>query len=230
MPDFHRPHHRAVARILRALNAELLSQAVCYFGGGTHLAMSFGEYRESRDIDFLCSSRAGFRLLREQVSDRSLGRVLGRPLSLAREVRSDRDGIRTFLAVDDLKIKFEILLEARIDLAGAVDPHFDVPVLAKEHAIALKLLANTDRGLDDAALSRDLIDLAFVAMHVDKHKLQTGLVIAEQAYGSTVRRQLKLSLDAFQDRARASSCIEALAIDDTVSMRKGMRLLRGLLA
>lgn len=229
MPDFRRPHHRTIARILRALNAELLSQAACFFGGGTQLAMMFGEYRESRDIDFLCSSRAGFRLLREEMSERSIGRVLGRPLSLAREVRADRDGIRTFLAVDDLKIKFEILLEARIDLAGAVDANLPVPVLATEHAIAEKLLANADRGLDDSALSRDLIDLAFVAVHVDKHKLQTGLVIAEQAYGSAVRRLLKLSLDSFQNRARANTCIEALAVDDTISLRRGLRLLRGLL-
>jgi hypothetical protein len=230
MADFRRPHHRAVARILATLNTSFLSQAACYFGGGTQLTMAFGEYRESRDIDFLCSSRAGFRLLREEVNDRSLGRVLSRPLHLAREVRSDRDGIRTFLAVDDFKIKFEILLEARIDLTGAVDSNFSVPVLATEHAIAEKLLANTDRGLDDSTLSRDLIDLAFVALHVDKHKLQAGLVIAEQAYGATVQRLLQRSLDSFQNRARANKCIKGLAIDDTHSLRRGLRLLRGLLA
>lgn len=228
MVDFRRPHHRVIARILGALNGGLLSQAACYFGGGTHLAMSFGEYRESRDIDFLCSSRAGFRLVREEVTDRSLGRVLGRPFRLAREVRGDRDGIRTFLAVDDLKIKFEILLEARIDLAGAIDPNLAVPVLSTEHAIAEKLLANTDRGLDDSALSRDLVDLAFVAAQVDKHKLQSGLVIAEQAYGAGVRRMLKLSLHSFQNRARAKNCIEALAIGDTATLRKGIRLLQRL--
>ena len=230
MPNFSRPHHRTIAGILKVLNAEFLSQAACCFGGGTHLAMSFGEYRESRHIDFLCSSRAGFRLLREDVSDRSLGRVLRRTLPLVREVRGDRDSIRTFIAADDLRIKFEILLEARIDLAGATDPKFPVAVLTTEHAIAEKLLANADRGLDDSTLSRDLIDLAFVAMHVDKHRLKTGLVIAEQAYGSSVRRLLKLGLDSFQNRARASNCIEALAISDTISLRKGMRLLRGLLA
>jgi hypothetical protein len=84
------------------------------------------------------------------------------------------------------------------------------------------------RGLDQASLSRDLIDLAFVALHVDKHQLQTGVVIAEQAYGSSVRRMLSLSLDSFQNRTRARHCIEALSIDDTVSLRKGLPLLRGL--
>ena len=38
--------------------------------------------------------------MREEVSDHSLGRVLSRQIRLAREVRGDRDGIRTFIAVD----------------------------------------------------------------------------------------------------------------------------------
>lgn len=48
-----------------------------------------------------------------------------RPLHLAREVRADRDGIRTFVAVGEYKIKFEVVLEARIELAATLDPLFD---------------------------------------------------------------------------------------------------------
>jgi Nucleotidyl transferase AbiEii toxin, Type IV TA system len=229
--EFKRPHHRAVAAILRALNADFLAHASCYFGGGTRLALSFGEYRESRDIDFLCSSRAGYRLLRAEVTDSSLGQILRRKLPLARDVRADRDGIRTFFAIDDMRIKFEILLEARIDLAGAVDRDLTVPVLTMEHAIAEKLLANTDRGLDESTLARDLIDLAFVAVHVDRNTLRAGLVIAEQAYGPAVRKHLALTLDRFQKhRARAKTSTEALAIDDTTVLRKGLRLLKGIAA
>ena len=229
MAEFRRPHHRLVARLLKSLNSDFLSQAACYFGGGTQLAMAFGEYRESRDIDFLCSSRAGFRLLRQEVNDRSLGRVVSQALPFARDVRADRDGIRTFFAVDEIRIKFEILLEARIDLAGRVDARLGVPVLSIEHAIAEKLLANTDRGLDDSTLSRDLIDLAFAATRVEHNQLHAGLVIAEQAYGSSVLRLLLRCLDLFQkDRARAKHCVDTLAIEDTTTMRKGLRLLRGL--
>jgi hypothetical protein len=230
MAEFRRPHHRVIAQILKSLNAELLAQADCYFGGGTHLSMSFGEYRESRDLGFLCSSRAGFRLVRQEVDERSLGRLVARTLPLARDVRADRDGVRTFFNVDDVKIKFEILLEARIDLAGDLNPRLAVPALRIEHAIAEKLLANTDRGFNDSTLSRDLIDLAFVALHVDKQALKTGRVLAEQAYGSAVVRGLQGCLDLFQnDRPRAKRCIDALAIDDTTSLRKGIRLLRGLI-
>jgi Nucleotidyl transferase AbiEii toxin, Type IV TA system len=227
MADYRRPHHRAVNEILQALDGAFLQQTACYFGGGTRLALAFDEYRESRDIDFLCSSRPGYALLRSEVSEQSLGRILRKELSLAREVRADRDGIRTFFAIDQMRIKFEILLEARIDLTGAIDRDLGVPALTIEHAIAEKFLANTDRGLDDSSLARDLIDLAFVAAHVDQRQLQAGFAIAEQAYGSAVGRTLALTLERFTtNRARAKSCIETLAIDDTATVRKGMRLIK----
>ena len=100
MPDsalFHREYHRAIAVTLAELHAPLLLEARCYFGGGTLIALSFGEFRESRDIDFLCSDRAGFRKLRETVTNESLGSIARKPIKLAREVRADRDGIRTFI-------------------------------------------------------------------------------------------------------------------------------------
>lgn len=36
---FRRPHHRQVARVLEAMNADFLRQAKCYFGGGTAIAL-----------------------------------------------------------------------------------------------------------------------------------------------------------------------------------------------
>ncbi|MDZ7644055.1 MAG: nucleotidyl transferase AbiEii/AbiGii toxin family protein [Woeseiaceae bacterium] len=75
MPEFQRAHHRTVLTALQCLDGDFLNEAKCFFGGGTQLAMTFGEYRVSRDMDFLCSSRKGFRLLREQVSQNSLGGI-----------------------------------------------------------------------------------------------------------------------------------------------------------
>jgi len=97
MPEYRRPHHRLVGSTLKSMDASFLVRTECYFGGGTLLAMTLGEYRESRDIDFLCSSRVGFRSLRETVTDRSLGAIFRQSVELARDVRTDRDGIRTFL-------------------------------------------------------------------------------------------------------------------------------------
>ena len=40
---FERPHHRRIARVLSALDADLLREANCLFGGGTAMALRFGE-------------------------------------------------------------------------------------------------------------------------------------------------------------------------------------------
>lgn len=226
MPEYRRQHHRLVAGALTRMDAGFLARTECYFGGGTLLAMTLGEYRESRDIDFLCSSRIGFRSLRETVTDRSLGAIFRQSVDLARDVRADRDGIRTFLKVGDVPIKFEIILEARIDLEGSIDKKLGVPTLREECAIAEKLLANADRGLDDSTLSRDLIDLSFIAVHADRPPLEEGLRIAEQAYGTAIRKSLRSTLDSFKgNRSRANAHIRSLGVEDTQTLRKGIQLL-----
>ena len=226
MPEYRKPHHRLIGSVLKRMDAGFLARTECYFGGGTLLAMTLGEYRESRDIDFLCSSRDGFRSLRETVTDRSLGAIFRQSVDLAREVRADRDGIRTFLNVGDVPIKFEIILEARIDLEGAIDKTLGVPTLRRECAVAEKFLANADRGLDESTLSRDLVDLSFVAAHAGRPPLDKGMEIAEQAYGTAVRRSLRSSLDGFKgNRSRANAHIRSLGVEDTQTLRKGLQLL-----
>ncbi len=229
MREFRRPHHRAVAALLAAMDPMFLSRAECWFGGGTQIALSLDEYRESRDIDFLCSSRAGFRLLRESVTENSLGALARKPIALARELRIDRDGIRGFLKHADARIKLEIVLEARIDLAGSLDKRLGVPVLSLECVTAEKFLANADRGLDTSTGSRDVIDLAFLAVAHGFEALSPGLKMAESAYGSEVRRRLGAALELFRmKRAYAGECARTLGIEDTVTLRRGLILLRRL--
>lgn len=62
---FNRPHHRRIASFLSSLDADFLAGCGCYFGGGTAIVLLLNEYRESVDVDFLCSSTAGYRTLRE---------------------------------------------------------------------------------------------------------------------------------------------------------------------
>jgi hypothetical protein len=226
-PEFRRPHHRAIAQALRAMDSGFLESARCFFGGGTQLAITLGEYRESRDIDFICSDRRGVRALRETITNRSLGAVLRGDVELVRDVRADRDGIRTFLRVDSVRLKFEIVFESRIDVDGILDPRVGVPALRPHHAIAEKLLANADRGLDESALARDLVDLAFAAASFGKPTFDEGLAVAEEAYGTATRRYLNASLNAFRHRAHAARCIKSLGVDDIATLRKGLRLLRG---
>lgn len=61
---FKRAHHDRIARLLCRMNARLLDNAGCFFAGGTAIVMSLDEYRESVDIDFVVSSRAGYAAIR----------------------------------------------------------------------------------------------------------------------------------------------------------------------
>ena len=56
---FERPHHQHIAAVLAQLNSDLLCENRCLFGGGTAIALAFGEYRESVRIDFMCDGAAG---------------------------------------------------------------------------------------------------------------------------------------------------------------------------
>ena len=165
---FDREHHRRVAHVLEALDAAVLKANACLFGGGTAIALRYGEYRESVDIDFLVSERDGYRALRQRLGGtdglRAIQRA-GRALDQVRDVRADQYGLRTVVRVDGMEIKFEIVLEGRITLdpPGAGDEICGVATLTPLDLAASKLLANSDRWADDAVFSRDLIDLAMMA-------------------------------------------------------------------
>jgi hypothetical protein len=215
---FEREHHRRVASVLQALDARLLHAHRCLFGGGTALALRYGEYRESVDIDFLVSHREGYGALRQLLSGTAGMQAICRAdidlapvFSQTREVRADQYGIRTMLRVADVEIKFEIVLEARItlDAPGADDLLCGVATLTPLDAAASKLLANSDRWRDDAALSRDLIDLAMMAP--PKALLRQAIVKAQGAYGASIEADLRKAIQALRERPhRLDRCMQAM--------------------
>ena len=142
-----RPRHKIVLEALRALHADALAETKCFFGGGTRIALALGEYRESADVDFLCASRSGYRALRASVTEHSLGMIAKRELKLAREVVADRYGIRTFLDINGERLKFEIVLEARIGLSGGAERGLPVPALDRTTCFAEKFLTTRITGL-----------------------------------------------------------------------------------
>jgi hypothetical protein len=228
MPDQSpsRPRHATVIAALAALDRDFLEQCRCWFGGGTRIVLELGEYRESEDVDFLCSSAAGYRALRSAISDRSLGRIAARPIALAREVRADRYGIRTVLDVAGAKLKFEIVLEGRIAVAGDPDGPFAVPCLSHADCFAEKLLANADRWGDDAVLSRDVIDLAFMIEGWSVADAMAGAVLARGAYGEIVDRALGDAAQRLLDTEdRRKRCIEVLRVVDVKTLIAGLRKL-----
>ena len=227
-PNFRRPWHRLVWQVLESLNGDLLARAKCWFGGGTRVAMELCEFRESVDVDFLCEDREGYRILRSTVTQSSLGDLFSRPLKLMRDVRADMYGIRTFLRVDGQPVKFEVIFEGRIPLAGETRSPFPVEVLARPSCFAEKLLANADRGRDPSANARDLIDLAFMAASWPEEDLRTGMATAQSAYGGAVRRELDAALSRLNDARNRQRCLSALSVSDADALGEGLRALRRL--
>lgn len=213
---FNHPHHQAVAKILKSFDSDLLQKAECYFAGGTAIVLMLDEYRESIDIDFLCASNEGYRLLRNIVNEQGLGALLKLPVKHLREVRADRYGIRTVLEMDNKAIKVELVSEARININGHYDAQLGVPVLSKEDMYAEKLLVNADRGLDKSTMSKDIIDLAMLIKNWGDIP-ETALTKVDAAYGKHVLDVFKKSLHLISDKSYLESCLQKMHMDKQLS-------------
>jgi hypothetical protein len=221
-----RPRHKTVLAALHSLDSAFLARCECYFGGGTRIVLALGEYRESADIDFLCASRAGYRALRGTVTDTSLGRIAKSRLALAREVISDRYGIRTFLDIGGEKLKIEIILEGRVNLSGGAADDLRVPALDPESCCAEKFLANADRWNDESALGRDAIDLAFMAAKWERTALRAGFSAATGAYGRVVASAARRAATRLVEQAAwRRRCVAALDVSDTRTLLAGLRVI-----
>lgn len=213
---FSRTHHVRVGRVLDALDAELLAASRCYLGGGTAIALRYGEYRESVDVDFLVSDSAGYSELRQKVRQpEGFNALTRRPVAVLRPVVADQYGIRTLLNVDGEPIKFEIVSEGRIGLEtpGPGDSICGVATLTALDMAASKLLANSDRWADRAVFSRDVIDLA---MMDDPDLLSRAVAKAESAYGSAIIDDLSKAIDCLRDNPhRLDECMRELQMYDT---------------
>jgi hypothetical protein len=214
---FKREHHQHIHQVLLALDASMLRNYRCYFGGGTAIVLLHGEYRESVDIDFLVSDIDAYRALRKVLqSAQGLERLFGighGPLGSVPEVRADQYGIRTRLPVGTSIIKFEIVFEARIsfDEPAPENEVAGVSTLSEVDLAASKLLANADRWADAGVFSRDVIDLAM--MELSKQAWRSALEKAEAAYGDAVRQDVLKAVDLLKNRPeQLAACMEALAI------------------
>lgn len=224
MSEVIRARHKIVLQALKAFHADVLAQNECYFGGGTRIVLALGEYRESADVDFLCASRAGYRALRASVTQRSLGAIAKPGIKLAREVIADRYGIRTYLDLPGEKLKFEIVLEARIGLTGGMEPGLSVPVLDKTSCFAEKFLANADRWADASVLGRDVIDLAFMTARWGEQPMLAGLNIATQAYGKVVAQAARRAATKMLEQAAwRRHCVAGLDVIDARALAAGLR-------
>lgn len=212
---FQRKHHNDILNALRCLDGDLLLDAECYFGGDTAIVLNLGEYRESVDIDFLCASKEGYRKLRQALWGTSdiTGLLLpDAELQTLRDVRVDQYGIRTLIGTADVSIKFEIVREARIQLAGEMDERLGVPVLTRDCMYAEKLLANADRWADKAVLNRDILDLS---MMISRWGAIPGEAwdIAEGAYGDTARKAYDKAITRIRDTVWLNKCMADMGME-----------------
>ncbi|MDP1635594.1 MAG: nucleotidyl transferase AbiEii/AbiGii toxin family protein [Gallionellaceae bacterium] len=215
---FKRPHHKRIALVLNALNGPLLRENNCLFGGGTVIALRYGEYRESVDIDFLVSDLASYRNLRQLLTGANGISAIVRegvaPLAQARDIRADQYGIRTMLQVENQPMKFEIILEGRIELKppGAGDVICGIPTLTPLDMATSKLLANSDRWNDDGVFNRDIVDLAM--MEPSLTLLRLSVAKAETAYGPAIRRDLDKAIERLQSRDDwLERCMQVMAME-----------------
>jgi hypothetical protein len=214
---FERPHHQRIARLLQRLDAGVMRGHTCWFGGGTAIALRYGEYRESLDVDFLVSDSAAFRALRARVHDGGLGALVreGETVpELVKAPRIDADAIRAWVVQEGVEIKFEIVREGRIafEIPGRRDEVCGLPSLAPVDLAASKLLANVDRGLDDSTFNRDVIDLAM--MRAAPRVLAAALAKSAAAYGGpTIREHLLRATGRFRDRPGwLARCLQTMAM------------------
>lgn len=222
---FRLEHHRQIAIILDSLNPDFLVRCKACFGGGTLLTLKYGEYRWSKDIDFICPVGEGYRTLRAAIMDEGLDALFARrdSLEFPRDIKADQYGVRFPVRVDGTIIKFEIVAEARIALNPPERPDWTaVPCLDFADSCAEKLLANADRWNDSSVESRDLIDLA--VLRQQGRIPQAAFDKAEAAY--RVRQPLEYALAAFAAKpAYRRACFRSLQVTQPAYVLDGLDLL-----
>ena len=115
------------------------------------------------------------------------------------------------LQVVGQNIKFEIVREARIELAapGPDDTVCRIATLSPLDMAASKLLANADRWNDDGAFNRDLIDLAM--MRPNRELLERAVSKAQRAYGDAILQDLAKAIDRVETRSGwLERCMQAM--------------------
>ncbi|HEX6861919.1 MAG TPA: nucleotidyl transferase AbiEii/AbiGii toxin family protein [Thermoanaerobaculia bacterium] len=229
---FERPRHRNVLAVLGAFRADLLSSCKFLFGGGTRIVLELGEYRESADLDFLCSDASGYGELRLIATQRGYDGLFApeaaEGLRFPREMKVDQYGVRFPVVLGDDSLKVELIREARIELGPGIRPDWSpVECLSLEDCYAEKLLANSDRWADRQFHSRDLIDLAFLRLRLGPIA-ETVWRKVREAYKAAPENDLRKALDTFEsDPAYQQRCLRELQMDGKRDqLFQGLSLLR----
>lgn len=222
---FNLEFHQKILRVLDNLDSEFFDANQIYFGGGTLVSLKHGEYRLSKDIDFICPVGKSFQQLRKAVLETGFQAlfVTQEGIALPRDLQANRYGVRFAVTVDAVPIKFEIVAEERITLGDPDYPDWSpVPCLNRIDIFAEKLLANSDRWADASVQSRDLIDLSILRLAAPIP--QEAIQKAQKAYA--VIEPLNRAIQNFQAQPEyRERCFEMLGVQDPVRVIDGLDLL-----
>lgn len=184
MSKYSIPHHQIIESALKNFNADFFSEHNIVFGGGTRIALELDEFRESVDIDLLCPNKMSYRAVREQVTNNTLGKIVLHEFNYVREIRADRDAVRTVIEYQGVNIKLEFVSFDNYDLrANEADAKFPIPYLDSVSCFYTKLLANADRKLIPPF--KDIFDI--LAMYKEWGTIPLlAIELAESHYGKKV--------------------------------------------
>jgi hypothetical protein len=222
--SFRHPLHNQILEILQAIDTDFFRSCEIYFGGGTLLVLEYGEYRLSRDIDFLCPYGPSFSRLRNAVYDRGYDAIFksncDQRIQFPREIQTNRYGVRFPIQIDETVIKFEIVAEGRIRFNPSIQPNWaTVDCLDVVDQVTEKLMANGDRWADTSTDARDLIDLAILKSVTEFP--QAAMEKAEAVYPCI--EPLKRSILNFQSKPDYRlRCYEKLNIESPQIVMDGI--------
>ncbi|WP_084309200.1 nucleotidyl transferase AbiEii/AbiGii toxin family protein [Vibrio halioticoli] len=193
MSKYKLQHHQIIESALNNFDADFFCTNNIIFGGGTRIALELDEYRESVDIDFLCPNKSSYRSVRGSVDNTQLNQLVNTEFEYVREIRSDRDAVRTVIKHASENIKLEFVSFADYDLSFEYDKEkFAVPFLDKQSCFYTKLLANSDRKLQEPY--KDIFDI--LAMY--------------RAWGSIPEKAIESAEEYYSKRAIIPDLIKAL--------------------
>ena len=171
-------------------------------------------------------TEGGFSAIRCGVAHDSFGPVFREHPDLAREVRPDQFGVRSFVSTDDGPIKLEILWTHAPPGVGAPRTGWPVPLVGRRALVTGLALALFDLGSPKRAYFRDLVDLAFTSASWGNDVLADAMATCEQAFGERVSEGLATSLRLALDHADAwAGCMRDMSVCvDDPRMGRGLAM------
>lgn len=205
-------HHRCLRTLARSLNTPFLTLNGCVLSGAAPIVLSLGEYRLAASLSLSCFTVDGYRHVREAISQDSLGPIFFRPIELARPVRADRFGIRTYVIVESTPIHFELVKEDRFNRANLAGTLGTVPTLSRSDMFVERLLANADHYGGSTTISKPIVDLAMMvanwgAIPADAWKRAQG------AYGPSVTQAYADGVMMLRDADKRSRCAHGIFLE-----------------